>query len=206
MNDAVTIETVDEIALGSARGGRIVALPLEVEIVRALTDIDLPTLLAPPPQGSKLPNLLQIRQSHHLLARCLAEGHSQEEASLITGYSPAYISSLKGDPAFAELMDYYGVQKEQIFTDAMLRLKTLGIDTLEELQARLVTDPSKFSNRELMELGELVFGKGGAGPQAKGASGGTAGGGVQVNVTFVGAKGAERPMVDVTPEVVKHGV
>lgn len=176
-----------EVSLPSARGRR--EAPLTVEVVRALTLDDVPTLKAPPPVGSAPPTLLQLRHSHHALARVLAAGHSQEECALITGYDPAYISNIKNDPAFAELLGYYAGMKEQVFVDVLERMKVLGLSSLDELQRRLEVEPEGWTKRELMELSELMLvksGKVGPGP--------TKGAGVAVEIKFVAPA-----LKDVTP-------
>jgi hypothetical protein len=190
--------------LPPAQGGRKPSVPLTVEVVRELTPDDLPALEGATPSSGQ--RLLQIRNSHHALARLLAQGTKQEEASLITGYSPAYISTLKNDPAFEELLSYYATQREQIFVDVLERMKSLGLSTLEELQHRLETEPEKWQRRELMELAELMVVK----PMAAklGAQGPGGGNGVTVNVSFVATKAKPvteggvdfQELRDITPE------
>ena len=187
------------IDLGSARGARGPKAKgkVEVEFVRELQESDLEGLQksgVPAPQGQGL--IAQLRYSHHQLAMLLARGASDVEASQITGYSPSWISSIKGDPAFRELLAYYGAQRELVNLDVLERMKALGMNSLEELQDRLESNPESFAPRELMELTELMLIKGraapgsrqGAGPQAAGG-----GGGVVVNVKFVSPSG---PIVD----------
>lgn len=188
----------DPFLLADARGGRKPAEPLSVEVVRSLGPADIPALrVRGEVQKSTLPaqSLASLRYGHHSLAKALAEGKAQVEASLLTGYSQAYISSLKNDPAFKELLAYYASQREAIFVDTLERMKTLGIMALEELQERLSNEPAKFSNREAMEMAELMLLK----PlTAKGASAGqgpSPGGGVSVTVNFVQTEGA-KPVLD----------
>jgi hypothetical protein len=116
----------------------------------------------------------------------LATGTKQEECALVTGYSPVYISILKTDPTFVDLIAYYSAQREVIFVDAIERMRTLGINTLEELQSRLEEDPSQFTNRELFEQAELTLIK----PMAATRSAhpitpSNSGAGVSVNVNFI---------------------
>lgn len=126
------------------------------QVVRTLRlPDDLPLLFEKRP--TKPRNLKQVRHSHHQLARLLATGVSQEEASLITGYSPNYISVIKDDPTFVGLIDYYHEQREQIFVDVVERMRTLGLSTLDELQHRLDEEPDEWSRRELMEMAELML-------------------------------------------------
>lgn len=137
------------------RGGRV-ARRVRWQVVRKLrVPDDLPLLFDRQPRPRK--NLKQIRHSHHQLARLLAEGVAQEEAGLITGYSPAYISVMKTDEAFKGLVDYYATQREIKFVDVVDRMRSLGLSTLDELQSRLETEPEEWTRRELMEMAELML-------------------------------------------------
>lgn len=201
---------LSELSLGSARGGKRVAAPLVIDVVRALTADDVPDLLQPPPVTSSFRSPLQLRTAHHQLARLLAEGAEQESVALITGYSTSYISSLKGDPAFGELLAYYATQREMIFIDTVTRMKDLGLSALDELQARLADEPTSWSRRELMELAELTLIK----PQQQAAGrrpDGSSGAGVTLNVKFVQAtsrqpfatsNSTDSPVVDLEHEEV----
>jgi len=145
---------------GSARGGRKVAKPLMIEVVRSLTQEDVPALLEPSPVGSQTPTIVRLRHQHHILAQTLAAGHSNEAASLITGYSISRISILNGDPTFRQLLAHYQGNKEIAFVDLIDRMKALGLSTLEELQSRLDDNPDEWTKRELMDLAELLLVKG----------------------------------------------
>lgn len=137
--------------------------------MRDLTEADVKALWDLPEGGleSTTPALQHIKSSHHMLARVLADGKSQEEASIITGYSISRISLLKKDPAFHQLLEYYKGQVERCFVNVYERLASLGIDSLEELQRRLDEKPDDFTLNQLMELAELTLDRSGAGPQTK---------------------------------------
>jgi len=178
----------EEPSIGSGRGGRKGKKAVLWEVVRPLRmPDDLPLLSQALP--AKRANVLQIRHSHHQLAQMLATGTKQSECSLITGYSPAYISSLKTDPTFQELIEYYSSQREQLFVDVIERMRSLGLSTLDELQARMEEDPTQFSNRELFEQAELMLVKPMAATRGLlrpgDTSAATGAGGVQVNVNFI---------------------
>jgi hypothetical protein len=178
-------EAHDAFVLGSGRGGRKGMRAVTWEVVRSLRiPDDLPLLSQSLPAPKQ--NISQIRHSHHQLARLLATGTPQAECALITGYAPSYISVLKTDPTFQDLMYYYATQKEQIFVDVVERMKSLGLSTLDELQSRLEADPDAFANRELMELVELTMVKPMIASRGQ-PSHNLAGTGVQVNVNFVKA-------------------
>ena len=194
-----------ELDLGPGRGsGRKREVePLVVEIVRELGVDDLPDLINPPPVDAPAQRIKRLHHQHHQLARVLAQGVSESEASFMTGYSPAYISQIRNhDPAFRELMAYYAAEREAIFIDTVERMKGLGLQALDELQARLEAEPEKWTHREIMELAELNLVKpirAGAGSGFGGGGvGGGPGSGVVVNVKFVQPPETRpSPLVDV---------
>jgi len=133
------------------------AQELEAVVVKELAPEDLKLISAAEPIGAVTPYVAKLRYSHHKLARLLASGVSQTEASYITGYSISRISILKNDPAFGELLSYYASITEEKFIDVQERLASLGLSTIDELQDRLESDPTVFSNKALMELAELTL-------------------------------------------------
>ncbi len=185
---------LDELVLGSARGGKagVNREPLVVSVSRVLTESDLPAISNPPPVGGQVALVKDLRHSHHKMAQLIAEGKAGTEIHLLTGYSQSYISSIQGDPAFAELVSYYSEQRATIFLDANERLKLLGIDATEKLHDKL-NDPSQtWSARELMELVDMALIKPG---QIKAAQGGSApGNNLSLEVKFVGAQPAATPV------------
>jgi hypothetical protein len=160
--------------------------PFAWAIVRELNEADLEVLANPPKTGIKAPSLQRIRNTHHMLARLLAEGKKTTDISMITGFSPGRISSLQNDPMFAELVAYYSAQVNAQYLDVHARLADLGVTTLEELRERLEDTPEKFSVRELLEIMEKTFDRSIA-PQ-KGGSGGSK---TNIEIKFVGAQNAE---------------
>jgi hypothetical protein len=128
-----------------------------IEIVRSLDDSDLSKLITPDLLHTKPIPIQKLRASHHQLAQLLAQGRPDTEVSLITGYAPTRISILKSDPTFQELMASYQTVRNQVFVDTLERMKILGLSTLDELQERLETDPERWSNRELMEMADLML-------------------------------------------------
>ena len=174
----------------SAAGGRKPVVEVDFNIVRSLGEADRELLLRPPPRGGlgDAPVVENLRTSHHTLARVLAEGVENAEASLITGYSPAWISTLGGDPAFQQLVKYYQSQKDKVFVDVCERRRTLGLSALDELQKKM--DTEDWDKEELMALAELTLGKAGQGsaPQGQGAPSATA-----LQITFVTATPREEP-------------
>jgi hypothetical protein len=212
--DSVKQLDLGAIALGPARGGKKPRKKQVIwEVIRSLNAEDM-TLLntsLPSPRAS----LTQIRHSHHQLAQLLSEGRQQSEAALLTGYSPTYVSVLKDDPSFQELISYYAAQQELVYVDVLERMKSLGLSTVDELQNRLEEDSTQFTNRELLDQVEMMLVKpmvatrGGILPgQAGGPN--AANGGVSINVNFIGQtsphsqpdnlKDRPGPVVDVKSE------
>ncbi len=160
-------EIIDSVVAPSGRGKR--ATSVSATVRRPLTKADVDALWAIPEGGlgAVAPPLQRIRFQHHSLARLLAEGRSQEECALITGFSPSRISILKADPSFAELLTSYKSMTDEVYVNVHERLAGLGLNTIEELMERLDTDPDSFSNNTLIELSKLTLDRSGYGPTSK---------------------------------------
>ncbi len=190
----------EDLVLSDARGGRKPHKAVSIEIERSLVPEDIEALARgdkPESQAGAIPTLLSIKHAHHTLARLIAcEDAPLAEISLMTGYSPAYVSTLKSDPAFKELLKYYSEQKEIKFIDTLERMKTFGLTVLDELQKRFEENPADFKKNELLNMTDLFLLRGG-GIGTSGGSGGSGGGGkapVSVSVTFVSPAPLEGPM------------
>jgi len=128
--------------------------PLRIEVVRALTAEDIESgFLTPAPP----PTLQSIKSSHHSLAKLLAAGRTAIEASRITGYSPQYISRLRNDPAFAELLLHYSEVEELASSDFLGTMREVGLDMLNELRERIEKDPGALSVGQLHEGIKLLL-------------------------------------------------
>lgn len=114
----------------------------------------------------------KIRHTHHNLARLIASGVRHEEISQITGYSPAYISSLSSsDPAFKNLIGYYqsmiSEESREVQVSLNERLIATSMLAAEELQERLTESPEEFSVNELNDILKTTADRTGFGPQTK---------------------------------------
>lgn len=177
-----------DFAVGSARGRRQATT---LSFLREIGEEDKEELLLPEPKGSENPPIRKMRDTHHALARLLAEGRKGVEAAGILGLSQSWVSILKNDPAFQELLSYYRSQKEAIYLDVHARMARLGLDAVSEIHERLLTDPENFELKELLAIVELTADRSFA-PQkgkAQGQGGGEASGPVVVNINFT--KGQE---------------
>ncbi len=137
----------------------------EPEMVRELRASDIRSLVEQP-KGSKSPMITRISQRHHALARCLAEGLSNAEASIITGYSGSRVSILKDDPTFRELQKFYHDEKQQALQSWHEEAAGFGLDLLNELRERFDLDPEAFSNSFLSDLITKFADRTGNGPSS----------------------------------------
>ena len=186
---------LESLSLGSARGGKKQEQAVTFDIVRALTEADLEDIVNPPAVADAPCIIREIKAQHHTLASLIAMGTSGVEISLLTGYSPSYISNIKNDPAMAELIAYYATQEEQRRVDGMRRLHDLGVAGIEELQQRIDSEPEKWTKRELMELvtlGLIAPQKAALGVGNGQGNGNGGGNSLAINVNFVSAKGNDR--------------
>ncbi len=183
-------EILDDLDLSRREGGREAGEPLLCEVVRSLTEEDLPLLLAPPPIKKEWKGPQRMRHTHHQIARLVAMGKKGVEVSALTGFSQAYISVLvHQDKPFQELVLYYKENAEAIFVDVLERMKTLGLSALELLQEKIEEDPDGWSKAQLMELAETMLVKplkGSTNISVGGShAGGSGPGGLNIGITFV---------------------
>lgn len=182
-----------DLPIGSARGRRRQgAVP---HYVRDLQESDLYQIHQPPEVGASAQPLRALRERHHAIARLVAEGRKGVEISAILGVSQTWLSTLKSDPAFVELVQYYASQKEAMYLDVHERLAMVGGTALAILQDRLDAEGEDMSTRELRELAEFAFDRSVAPAKGAGQAGGQTGGApVTVQVNFVPAARQEAPL------------
>lgn len=159
--------------------------------------LDLIGQAAERPSGPPEAAHARLRQTHHLLARKLAEGASPAEASALTGFSPSWIGRLKQDPAFRELLEYYKAQTETLLIDWEARLAALGGAFLDEIQHRLETQPEKFTDDQLRKMAETFLDRSVAPSKSKAGQAVPPGAGVAIKIDFVGRPPEQgRPFLD----------
>lgn len=115
--------------------------------------------------GIDVPSVKRIKDSHHAVARLIADGLREIEIALITGYTPARITQLKRDPAFQELIAFYRANVDLARQDLHDRLASLSFDAAQELGRRLEEDPDNFSLKELMSVIAMTADRTGFGPK-----------------------------------------
>lgn len=144
--------------------------PLDCEIVRELNSADM-ALLASSPRGVTTPSIKRIRDSHHAIARLIAEGMSNTDIGACTGYSQSRISILKGDPAFEELVSFYREAKVETSIEALQEFDRKAIAVrnaaVEVILDRLEDEPDSVSLDEALDITKVFADRTGHGPQTK---------------------------------------
>lgn len=131
---------------------------------RELTTADLALLASE--RGVKPTSIAQLRERHHALARCLAGGMSNAEASVITGYDPSRISILKSDPLFSKLVEDYRTMSAAVTADFVERTNILALTVVNRLQEAAEAD-EPLSPSILLEIGKFAADRTGNAPTAK---------------------------------------
>lgn len=179
-----------DLALDPPRTLGRAAKPVSTEIVRELTEADLALLSLD--RGVKAPTLKKLRDSHHSIARLMAQGLQNVDIAAITGYSQSRLSIIKADPAFEELISFYkesvSTIKDAAFAGAQERLAAVNADALEELHERLLDSPETINNDQLLDIVKAASDRTGHGPQSKSTS-------VNVNVDISSRVAAGRARV-----------
>lgn len=143
---------------------------LELAIARELTEADVARLAdtrasVPQVRGP----IERLTQKHHLLARYMAKGFTAEHASILSGHSPGYASTLKGDPTFEDLLAYYMGESEEFQELARMKLEGISMAVMDELLDRLEDDEirRKLPTAALESLIKTTADRTGLGPQTK---------------------------------------
>lgn len=128
----------------------------------AALDINLDEILAAP----RAPVIAKLRTTHHELARLLSLGLKDVEVSRVTGYSQAWISTLKTNPMFQELLSHYMAQRDEVVVDVGRRLQGLSITAIELMQEKLLDKGDSLTMKELAQVAELGLDRTGYGKTA----------------------------------------
>lgn len=142
------------------------AKPVAVAVERDLTPDDL-EYLATIERGTTAPDVKKLRDRHHALAKCIAQGMKDGDAAIMCDYDISRVSILKGDPAFQELVAFYRKGVEEQYYGMHEKLAGIASDALSELSDRIEDKPEDFSVGQLMELTKLGADRTGHGPSTK---------------------------------------
>ena len=127
-----------------------------------LSAADLAALELPRPRAPR--TLQRIHASHHSLARCLAVGMKQSEASLITGYSYTRMKQLEEDAAFKDLVADYRQEAKSVVADMTERMNIMSLDAMELLQERMQDNPELLTVPVLLDIIKAFADRTGHGP------------------------------------------
>lgn len=155
----------EELARIESELGPIPKDPLEIAIVRELTEQDLKDLLVGPhsvmvaTQRPKPVSVSNLRASHHKLAQLVAQGMARPSIAMLTGFSTATIARYEQDPAFQALVEHYMAVVELEFVDIVAKMKDIGEDALGILKSRIDTAEEQMTNREILEIIDAMITK-----------------------------------------------
>lgn len=96
--------------------------------------------------------LQRIRAIHHQIARMMASGCANVEVSAATGMNQTYLSVLRADPGFQELLSHYEEQENDTWQNVRQQAAMLGMTATQELQGRLMNDPERISTKDLLNV------------------------------------------------------
>jgi hypothetical protein len=176
--------------------------PLFYNVTRHLNEADIAALWDHQRDNTG-PKIKTLRYNHHVLAKAVAAGKSGIECANLTGMAANYISILKNDPAFQELVSFYADEMNELYVDVHQRMATLGTSILEELTERFEADPDKFTKRELLDMftamadRSIPTAKGGPAPQQAIIAGPN--GGLALQINFVSPTGEAPKTLDLAP-------
>lgn len=145
---------------------------LEARVVGDIGESDLSLLAGA--RGTSARPVQRLRDRHHALARAIADGATAFEAAAITGYEPAWISSLQKTPAFKELVSHYQAVKDSAFGDFQERAASVTLDFLNHISDKLEEAPEEIGVAQALDIVKTLADRTGNAPVAKS---------VQVNAT-----------------------
>ena len=134
----------------------------QIHTTREITTEDLPLLSAP--KASRPEPVKKVSQRHHALARCLAVGMKNTEASLATGYDTHRISALKRDPLFQDLVAFYAEKVDESFDKTLSHLNGITMEAASVIRERLEERPDEIEIKDLVKLVQLGADRTGHGP------------------------------------------
>ena len=100
------------------------------------------------------------------MAKLAAQGLGNTDIAAIVGYSSTRISSLRGYPAFKELVAHYETAFQIHLTDMRERLEAIGLMSHEILLERLMDEPETLTTKELTAIIQISADRTGHGPSS----------------------------------------
>lgn len=170
---------------------------LTAEVLGELVEDDLKARAKQPEPGYK-----RLSDRHQAVARYVAQGLSNNEIAILTGYTTQTITILKGDRTFQELVSFYKDNIDVQLADLRLHLSGLSIDAIVELRERLETNPEKISMTSLMEMIKMSADRTGHGPASSQQLN------VSVNIASrleAARRRVQDKIIDITPKEIEDG-
>ncbi len=124
-----------------------------VEFVRELGPGDLVLLASE--RGVSPPMPLKLNDRHHSLARCIAQGMTDSEASIVTGYDPSRISILKQSPLFRQLVHTFRAQEDDLHASFIERATILSLTAMNSLQDDLENEENPLPAGMKLEIAKF---------------------------------------------------
>ena len=137
-------------------------------IRRELTEIDLSAPCAE--SETRAPQLQKLKTQHHQIARLIADGRNDAQVCAAVGVTPAWLSSLKADALFSQLVANYRDQVEARYLNTHEYLAIVAQKSAAELIERLEENPAEFDLDTLRKLIEMAADRTGHAPQTKSAN------------------------------------
>lgn len=147
-----------------------VRVPMKIdssaEIVRLITKADLKMLAVreATPDDAPVKLVKRLSTRHHALARALAEGMENWRAAAFTGYDEVYVSIMKADPTFQNLVQHYTDLKEQELVANARLVNGVAHDALMLIQDKMENEPEKVTMSQAIEVAKLGLDRSGVGP------------------------------------------
>lgn len=158
--------SVAELFIAPRTSGRAAAPP-SAEYVRDLGPADLALLASERETPIRPPALKALRDRHHALARCLAQGMRPAEAAAVTGYDVSRISILSGDPTFRNLIAFYAANETALAADYAERATTLALSAMNKLQEAIENEEEPISDSMALEIAKFASDRTGHSPVQK---------------------------------------
>lgn len=170
--------------------------PLEFDVIRPLTEADI----AAKGRNSKQTALKRITERHHAMARAMVMGMEPIEVAITFNLSPDWVKELRADPAFQELMTFYGRAETLTLRSTQERMAGVANEAIDLIEERLENEATrgKITVGQALEIAKTFADRTGNGPQTTS---------VQVNIhagladrMAEARRRAQAAMIDITPQ------
>lgn len=140
-------------------------MPLDLEVAGEITPLTPEEASTPVPYSHVGGSLKRLRESHHAVAKAIALGYNDVEAARMSGYSPQRLYSLRQDPAFVELVDYYRGNAGDAFIEFRTAAEFMARDSMQILHEILTeTPPDQLNHNFVLEAWSRAAAMAGHGP------------------------------------------